>query len=148
MLLLKDKAALLRALSVVAALQMFAGCLPPDGNAPPIELRVRQVDGQVSFESILQDRMLFLIPHPVRLRVSTLQVKDLKGKVIWMIHSSHSDPHAVGQEIHYGSLPDGFKQMMPREGRAPDLKVESEYAVEISWGVIGGTSNFIYEGRN
>jgi hypothetical protein len=88
--------------------------------------------------------MLFLIPNPVRLRVSTLQVKDPKGEVIWMIRSFASDPHAAGQEVQYVVLPDGFKQMTPREGRAPDLKVNSEYAVEVSWGVIGRTAKFTY----
>jgi len=145
--LFSDNAAFLRALSIVAALQTVGGCLPPDGNAPSIGIRVRQIDGQVSFESILQDKILFFIPRPVRLRVRTLEVRDPKGEVVWMIHSFPSDSYAAGQEVWYGVLPEGFKQMIPREGRAPDLQVDSEYAVEISWGVTGGTTTFVYNGR-
>ncbi len=145
---MKYQAALLRALSIVAVLQLVTGCLPPDMNAPSVEIRVRQVDGQVSFESILQDRILLLIPHPVRLRVSSLEVKDPQGEVIWMIRSFPSDSDAAGQQVHYGVLPDGFKQVMPKQGRATGLKTNSEYAVHVSWSVIGSTTKFVYNGPN
>jgi hypothetical protein len=44
------------------------------------------------------------------LRVSTLQVKDPKGEAIWMIRSFISDPHAAGQDVYYGVLPDGLNR--------------------------------------
>lgn len=144
-MLFKANAVFLRALSLVAALQVVAGCLPNDGSAPPIEIRVWQVNGQVSFESILRDKSFSLIPSPVRLRVSTLAVKDSKGEVIWTIRSFHSDPRAVGEEVQYGVLPQGFEQMIPRDGPAPELTANSDYEVVVSWGVLGRTTKFTHK---
>lgn len=143
---LKNKAFLLRALSMATALQTVGGCLPPNGNVPPVEIRIRQIDGQVGFETILQDRILFFIPHPIRLRVSTLRVRYPQGEIIWMIHSSPADSHDAAQEIQYGIVPDGFRQMTPREGRPPDLKIDTEYEVEISWSVMRGNTTFVFKG--
>ena len=116
----------LRALSIVAVLRCVSGCLPPDGNAPPIVIRVSQHDGLVSFEAILRDKMLSFIPNPVRLRVNTLQVKDSKGEIVWLIRSLHADINAAAQEVHYPVLPEGYRQLVPTENRAPELRSNSE----------------------
>lgn len=133
-------------LTIVVAIQMVYGCAPPNGNAPPIEIEVRQIDGRVNFESILQDKILFFVPYPVSLRVSTLTVRDSTREVIWIIEDFSAGSRPAVQEVQYGVVPEGFRQRVPKEGRPPSLKIHAEYDVEVRWGVIRGRTTFIYEG--
>jgi hypothetical protein len=104
-----------------------------------------QVDGQVSFEPIMYDRIFYVMPHRVRLdAVTDLIARDSNGAEIWSLRLSQPDAQIGPQNIHYGVLPNGFTQTMPKEGR-PALTINSEYEVEISWGVVYGRTRFTYK---
>ena len=119
--------------------------LPPDAGAPPIEVKVHQREGEVSFEFFAEDTILLFIPHRIRIGVDRLFVKDPKGETIWSIRFSKADPAAVAREVRYGVVPEGFSQLAPKQGDAPGLK-NAEYEVSVRWGVVGGRTTFIYQG--
>lgn len=143
MFLFGHKPQLVIPLALVTALQMGCG-LGPDGGQPPVEIAVHQQEGEVFFEFFFEDRFLGLLRHRIRVGVSDLSVNHPKGERIWYIR--FSKPGVVAQEIKYGVLPEGFRQVIPREINAPRLKSGAEYQVDVSWGVIPGRTNFIYQG--
>lgn len=146
MLFFKYTTVFLLALAIVVILQTSCGfSLPPDAGAPPIEIEVHQRDGEVAFEFFAQDTILFFIRHRVQIGVSVLSVKAASGETIWSIR--FSDPAAVAREVKYGVAPKGFRQDVPKSGDAPGLKNNTEYEVSVRWGVVGGRTTFIYQGK-
>jgi hypothetical protein len=60
------------------------------------------------------DRNILTISTPSR--VTSFQVADAHGQVLWRFESGHANELSV---VHYGEVPSGFEQTVPRGGSSP-----------------------------
>ena len=114
---------------------------------PSTKIVVRQENAKVIFEFINPlDFGPTVKKDTPNDRITTVRVLNIFSEEVWKIEAPYGGQGA--SSVTYGVVPKGFKQTVPKGGKAPALKINEDYRVSVKGGGGGsGVASFVYKGR-
>jgi hypothetical protein len=96
-------------------------------DSPLIDIEVQNTPGRVNFHFFTHSKASQLKEKSPARAYRLTVYEPQSHRVLWSIETSNVD--ATTPSVRYGTVPDGFKQLSPRAGDAPNLETGRYYSV-------------------